>query len=142
MHLMTICQNGCLHCTKASTERVFQLRPAKDTEALVAEGQVPQVDAQIVGRQKRFLVAVHRQRVDVVRVRVGKHAPRARLDHGVGRHKRRNTQGRYRRRIALDACVVLQVKAFRSFVTFTQFPQLHRLICITSTISNSRRTSD
>jgi len=33
----------------------------KDTEALVTEGHVPQVDAKIVRREESLLIAVHRQ---------------------------------------------------------------------------------
>jgi len=93
----------------------FQLQ-YKDTEALVADSNMPQVDAKIVGRQKSFFVAADRQRIDMVSVSIGENSPRAGLDHCISRHKRWNTQPCYRCRITFKAGVVPQVQAFGSFV--------------------------
>ena len=51
-----------------------------DVEALVGDLDVPQVDAQVVGRHERLLVAVQRDRVDVIGVRVGEYALGHRFD--------------------------------------------------------------
>ena len=59
----------------------------KDTEAAVGDAQVPQVDAQVVRRQVRLTVGVDGDGVDVVGVGVGKHPPRAHLDHQVHGHQ-------------------------------------------------------
>ena len=37
----------------------IRLPSDKDTEALVADGNVPQVDAEVIGRQKGLLIAVY-----------------------------------------------------------------------------------
>lgn len=55
----------------------------EDTEAAVCDLQVPQVDAQVVSRQVGLVVAVDRDRVDVVGVGVGEHPARAGLHHEV-----------------------------------------------------------
>jgi len=119
---------------KASSKLNLQLRRAcwavKDTEALIAEGQVPQVDAKVVGRDERLLVAVDGQWVDMVGVCIGVDAPRAGLHHGVGRHKRRHEETGYRRRVSLQPGVVFQVEALRSLGPLTQLPQLHCLVWI------------
>lgn len=46
---------------------------AKDTETLIRRLNVPEVNAQIIGRQIRLLVTVNRDRVDVVRMSVRVH---------------------------------------------------------------------
>lgn len=55
----------------------------KDTEAPVGDGQVPEVDAQVVGRHVGLAVAVDGDGVDVVGVAIGKDPPRAHLYHQV-----------------------------------------------------------
>ena len=52
-----------------------------NVEGLVGDLHVPQVDAEVVGREVRLAVRVHADRVDVVGVRVGEDAARRRLHH-------------------------------------------------------------
>jgi hypothetical protein len=49
------------------------------TKTLISDFNVPQVNSQIVGGHERLLVAVQRDRVDVIGVRVGEHT----LGHGL-----------------------------------------------------------
>lgn len=53
----------------------------KDTEAPVGDGQVPEVDAQVVRGHVRLAVAVDGNGVDVVGVAVGKDPARTHLHH-------------------------------------------------------------
>lgn len=55
----------------------------KDTEAPVGDGQVPEVDAQVICRHVRLTVAVDGDGVDVVGVAIGEDPPRAHLHHQV-----------------------------------------------------------
>lgn len=55
----------------------------KDTEAAVGDLQVPEVDAEVVCRQIRLVVAVDRDGVDMIGVSVGKHPPGTGLHHQV-----------------------------------------------------------
>lgn len=52
-----------------------------NVEALIRYIQVPQVDAQVIRRQVRFRVRIDRDRIDVIRVRVGVDAARGCFDH-------------------------------------------------------------
>ena len=54
-----------------------------DVEALVLDVEVPQVDAQIVAAYEGLAVAVHRDAVDVVCVRIGVGATRYSRHHRV-----------------------------------------------------------
>lgn len=58
-------------------------RAQKDTEAPVGDFQVPEVDAEVVCRQVRGVVAVDGDGVDVVGVCVGEHPPGSGLHHQV-----------------------------------------------------------
>ena len=49
-------------------------RKGKQTEALIADLEVPEVDSKVIRRDERLRVAVHGDRVDVVGMRVGKHS--------------------------------------------------------------------
>jgi hypothetical protein len=53
----------------------------KDTEALVGNVEMPEVDAEVISREESELVAVHRHRVDVVRVSVSVHTSGTGLHH-------------------------------------------------------------
>lgn len=55
----------------------------KDTEAPVSDGQVPEVDAQVVCRHVRLAVAVDGDGVDVVGVAIGEDPPWAHLHHQI-----------------------------------------------------------
>lgn len=68
--------------TLSDAGRAVQRAP-KDTEAPIGDLQVPEVDAQVVGRQVRGVVAVDGDGVDVVGVRVGERPARAGLHHQV-----------------------------------------------------------
>ena len=61
-----------------------------DVEGLVGDLHVPQVDAEVVGREVRLAVRVDADRVDVVGVRVGEDAPRRRLHHQFHRFQHGN----------------------------------------------------
>jgi hypothetical protein len=56
---------------------------SKDTEALVGDIHVPEVDTEVISGDERLLVAVDRHRIDVVGVRVGKHPSGTGFDHGL-----------------------------------------------------------
>ena len=60
-----------------------QSEKVKDTEALVSDLKVPEVNAQVVSRHEELLVTVHRHRVYVVCVSVGVDAPRTSFDHQI-----------------------------------------------------------
>mmetsp|Transcript_14903 Transcript_14903/g.31969 ORF Transcript_14903/g.31969 Transcript_14903/m.31969 type:complete len:421 (-) Transcript_14903:318-1580(-) len=84
----------------------------QNVEPDAARVQVPQVHAQVVRRQKHLVVRVHRDAVDVVRVRVGKRSSRRRRHHRPGRFQLRNHQSlravphqftRHRPRAAVDS---------------------------------------
>lgn len=76
-----------------------QTRPTTQrTEGLVVDLEVPEVDAQVVGRDERLPVRVHRQRVDVVRVRVGEAPLVGRRHHAPRRPKLRYPQAATARR--------------------------------------------
>ena len=49
-------------------------RKGKQTEALIADLEVPEVDSKVIRRDERLRVAVHGDRVDVVGMCVGKHS--------------------------------------------------------------------
>lgn len=55
----------------------------KDTEALVSDLQMPEIYSEVVCREVRAVVAVHRDRVDVVGVGIGKYPPGHGLDRNV-----------------------------------------------------------
>ena len=46
----------------------------EDTKALISSLEVPEVHSQVVGRQVRAIITVHRDGVDVVGVRVGEYS--------------------------------------------------------------------
>ena len=58
-------------------------KDTEDTKAAVSDLQVPEVDAKVIGRQVGLTVAVDRDGVDVVGVRVSKHSSGAGLHHQV-----------------------------------------------------------
>ena len=65
-----------------------------DVEGLIGALHVPQVDAEVVGREVGLRVRVHRDGVDVVCVGVGEDAARARLHHELHRLEHRNLEDR------------------------------------------------
>lgn len=65
----------------------------KDTEALVGDLQVPQVDPEVVGGDVGLEVRVHRDGVDVVGVGVTEHTPRCCLHHQICVLEDRNLAG-------------------------------------------------
>ena len=68
-----------------------------DVEGLVGDLHVPEVDAEVVGREVRLAVRVDTDRVDVVGVRVGEDAPRRRLHHQFHRFQHGNLSRKIRR---------------------------------------------
>lgn len=93
-----------------STKRANETKgDAGRTERLVRDVEVPEVDAQVVGAHVRLAVRVDRDRVDVVRVRVGVHLARhGGDDRVVVRHAR---QAQVRRAVRVEAVAVLVAAA-------------------------------
>lgn len=102
--------------------RQKQPQHQKDTEALIRDLQVPQVDPEVVGRQIRLLVAVHRYGVDVVSVGVGEDAAGGGLHHQLHGSHRGHTQRAHH--VPRVPTFVLQVVAVDALVALRHLPQL------------------
>lgn len=74
----------------------------QDAEAAIGDLQVPQVDAKVVGRQVRLVVAVDRDGVDVVSVGVGKNAAGTRLHHQVHGSEHRHLKREHERAYGIN----------------------------------------
>lgn len=89
---------------------------------------MPQVDTEVISRQVCCPIAVHRNRIDVVRVSIGKHSTRTRFNHQFHRLEHGNTEWRYWRRINWRTQLIAQVEAIGALPSLRDFPQLHRFI--------------
>lgn len=74
-----------------------------DVEALIGDLQVPEIYSEIVGGEIRFLVRVHRNRVYVISVCVGKDSSGGRFDHELHWLDSGNAQGVDARWVHLSA---------------------------------------
>ncbi len=88
----------------------------KDTEASVCDLQVPQVDPQVIGGHKCFIVAVDRDGVDVVCVRIGKHSPRCGINHEVHGPQHWHLRGDERKKRSESAVTITTATTQSSFI--------------------------
>ena len=101
---------------------------AKDTEALVGDLQMPEVDPEIVSGHVGLLVTVDRDGVDVVGVCVGENPAWRRLHHEFHGLELGHAQGGDHARVPSDAIFILQVVTLRTLVTLRHLPQLDCLV--------------
>lgn len=97
-----------------------------NVETLVRDVEIPQVDAQIIRRDEGLAVAIDGDRVDVVRVRVGVHAPCCVRENALVGLK----LGQAHMGLATLRRIWLQVGARHHLdLTLMNLPQLDRLVC-------------
>ena len=108
---------------------MFQWRRWEDTKALVGDLEMPDVNPQVVCREVRRIVTVHRYGVDVVGVGVGEYSPRQGLHRDVPLALVRDSE--------LSECLFLSqhpvvcdsIEVAVVATSLRYLPQLHRLVC-------------
>lgn len=99
-----------------------------NVEALVGNFQVPQIDAEIICRQIRFLIRVDRDAIDVVGMRVGKDSSWRRFHHQIHWFDAGHSQSSNYGWIPDATVFLLTIIAFYALVALRNFPQFYRFV--------------
>ena len=109
--------------------RVFQGRRWEDTKALVGDLEMPDVNPQVICREVRRIVTVHRYGVDVVGVGVGEYSPRQGLDRDVLLALARDSELRECLFLSQHPVVCDGIEVAVVATSLRYLPQLDRLVC-------------